>query len=907
MESKKILLGKGKNKLSVNEDNNIGVELQSYEKVLPYTDDSYHVDAYLQYFKEKDASEKYRLAFTITPFCTNVLFNVITEPVFKEGSNECIAVTGVSFEDEQEIPGLLYKPSYKINRPNLIRDTGFSHSKVTNSNTPIVYHCGYDIFNNHFLRKKEFNVVNFTSTTYINPNSKECNKFNTIEDYLRSNIGDFEKENILQLKNGNVNTVPTLVHLYQYDTLYSYTDAVFNNLTENNGWFGFLNPTTLAINNYKLGDEWVSINKCMNNNKAWEQYDMYPDRSLFSFVPKINKYRGRAEKNWDYCVTYPKYSDFSHPLVTYTGGNLKVNGLRCKIDANFNADALDNENTLVTFKSFTRHNLAVGGYVILSFIESGSKEKKTAIPAKIISLGKGGYDSEHYFSVRLSSIINEIGGITGTKVSFIKGNSHFEDIRFRKFENGGEAMYYLRVFKKISDGIPNSYNKLSFSQNVYSDQVAQVVYTGDFDTTELTDNLGRKVSELFLTIVKRNKGYKKWYEENIFNEPDIEFSHCFGEVTSGFDFPVDDECKDYNVHRIHSVEDSVARNKGITSSPIKLETELTIEGDTDLSEKFSDTGLFYGDIVEFLPSRMEESVIEDVYHRFNTAQRETRGVPPEETISKSAYRTFTYDEIEHDDYDLEENFGIKTYKISDKECINIVPEGYFYKPHYRVLVKQFEGTVNQGNHIHIACTSIENLGGGKWKLNTSVNYYFEATKYKYVDRKGNTYGTKPEGVETTQEKVADGSKVYIRKFYDGKLTEITGTCIEVAGKYFQEVTIQLSDNTNIKKDKFEIYKENTEKPVGAYELQDGSGRYLWRNVLSYADMTPDDELYEDVFTNGAHYFHKNIMFYLKRQDPNGEYGIGNEPSDTVDFISVDGKVKEISYAEYIKEGMETIC
>lgn len=47
----------------------------------------------------------------------------------------------------------------------------------------------------------------------------------------------------------------------------------------------------------------------MNNNKACEIYNMYPDISLFSFVPKYNKYQQRKESNWDYCLTYPYLSD----------------------------------------------------------------------------------------------------------------------------------------------------------------------------------------------------------------------------------------------------------------------------------------------------------------------------------------------------------------------------------------------------------------------------------------------------------------------------------------------------------------------------------------------------------------------------------------------------------------------
>ena len=891
MATTKILLGESKHRLSANEENNIGVELQAYEKVLPYTESAYGVDAYLRYFKEKDESNKYRLAFTITPFCSNVLFNMLTEPVYKEGSPDCMAVT-----DDTSISGFeRYKAISHSGRTDLVRDTGFSHPKTNTNGYPIVYHCGYDIFNNHFFRKKEFNVVNKSSGA-IQP----C--FNTIKDLLRDNSGMPVEEKILHIDAiGRLNNSGTPIHLYQYDTISSYPDAIINNLSERDGWFGFYNPTTIAIDNVTTNNGTFSINKCMNgdNDKPWDYIDMYPGRNLYSFVPNMNSFEGRAERNWDYCVTFPYASDEDHEMVSFTEGELKVNGLRCKMDTHIGTKNLEMESALVTFKSFTKHNLSADGYVTLSFIENGPNERKTANPVKIVSLGKNGLDSEHYFSVRLSSILNEVADISGTKVTVLKNNGDFKEIRFRKYDSGCEAKYYLRRFRPFPNPMENgktvqyrnSLNKLSFSQNIYSDQVAQIVYTSDFDTTGLHDNLGRPLSELYLTIVKRNVGYKAWYEENKYAEDDttpIEFSHCFGEVTSGFNLPPDDECRDFNVRRIHSIDNTLADKRGITISPKKLETDITID-------KID----FYGDLAEFLPSKMTEETVEDVYHRFNTAQRET---------SNPKYSVLLFDEIAHDDYDINEDFTAETRSlISREKRVNLVPEGYYYKPHYKVLVREFEPTVNQGNHILVNCTSIKKGSNpGEWKLQTASNYYFETIERVDNEDPGSKVMRYP-------------SKVYVRKFYNGKFSEITGLCSGVTGDHFTDVTIVLGklnddetdvitpDTTDIRGAGYKIYRENTEMPDGAYPLEDGSGRYLWRNVLSYSDMTPDDLLYDDVFTNGAHYFHKNIMFYLRRQDPDGEYGIGDEPGDLPIPVSMEGRAKDVAYAEYVEEGKGSVC
>lgn len=924
MDDIKILLGKSRHMHSANEDNFIGVELGAYEKVLPPTEDMYSVDAYQQYFREKDASDKFRFAFTIVPFCSNVLFNVLTEPVYAEGSDSAFTLYYGENVNSQGNPFGDYN-SRPLNTHTAIMDTGYSHPKTSKTGIPLVYHCGYDIFNNHFLRKKEFSVVNRVN----NETSQDKEQFNTIGDFLRDHNGDVVTEKILQIKDDKVDTVDTNVHLYQYETIRSFSESVFDNLVENNGWFGFLNATTVPIDNFTgvTNERKYSLNKCMNNNKAWEQIDMYPDRSLYSFVPKLNKFRGRIEKNWDYCMTYPSDMTTDNPLVT--NPQLNITGIQCKMITRLTEEHLENGNAVVTFKSFLRHNLQPGGYVMLSFVESGLNERKTATPAKVVSLGYQGRDSEHYFSVRLISILNQVvlsgvGKVTG----FVQPEG-FTDIRMRRFENGGEAQYYIRIFKKFPNAVyTNSLNKLAFAQNVYSDQVAQIVFTDDFNTSELKDNLGRPISEVYLTIVKRNQGYVDWYKNEKYSdyidENDekhvIEFSHCFGEVTSGFDMPEDGDCANYNVHRIHSIYEGMALNSGITPSPVPLEKNITIDGSETLGigEK-----RFYGDIVEFMPSTMKETSIEPVYHRFNTAQREFA----EENNNK--YSSFCYDEILHDDYDIDENFKIdsKIFGEPGKKCcddpewradedtplrrINLVPEGYYYKPHYKVLIRDFEEEVNQGSHIAVPFVKdrehVRKIDNNTWWISTSKNCYFETSKYIYIDSEG--------GVHTDDDKCEEGAhegmeKRLIRKpskVYAYKGSEvITGYCKKVEGKDFRDVTIEFESAITIT-DGWKLFRHNTEMPDTAYQLPDGTGRYLWRNVLSYADMVPSSELYDETFTNGAHYFHRNIMFYLKRQDPDGRYGIGLEPADTASFFSITGKEKDVSVAEYVKEGEGTVC
>ena len=93
---------------------------------------------------------------------------------------------------------------------------------------------------------------------------------------------------------------------------------------------------------------------------------------------------------------------------------------------------------------------------------------------------------------------------------------------FYKKNNGNtDCLYYFRKFKKlksvIGDDIRSDVNKIAFAKNIYGDDVAQVVFTDDIDIEGLLDHNGRPVSDIFFTIVKRNAGYKEWYNRKNFS------------------------------------------------------------------------------------------------------------------------------------------------------------------------------------------------------------------------------------------------------------------------------------------------------------------------------------------------------------------------------------------------------
>lgn len=920
----KIFLNKNKSKNSVNEENKLNFTFLNKNRIVPLTNIVANVNEYEQYIKEKKESQIYRLSFNITPLCSNVLFNKISEIVYHEGADDCVVFNKKTVEGNVKGIELLnnyckYKniESTKLHKEDLIRDTGFSHLECGG----LVYHCGYDIFNNHVLRKKDFNVVNKLGSEYKK-------YFNTLYDLKRNNKGE-EVENWRDSldENGKKNTF--YEHLYMYDTIYTFDESVNENLVEKNGWIGFINPNGLNVPNYKT----ISLNKCMNNNKACEMIDMYPDRSLYSFIPKINKYRdNRIEKNWDYCLTYPFENFYDNELVQYTcKNNVKVNGLKATIVDDIFDGGIGNSNeiieyedgSLVTLKTSIANSLTNNSIVNIVLIGENIKGEEVIVELenneKVIKVGYEGKHKEYYFSIYGDELFEKLNNYkTPSKV----------EIRVRKVNNGGVSEYYFRKFKRIpnfnntnvynDDNVSieeiNEYsnmefnstlNGLGFSRTIYNDNNVQILFNDDINLKGLRDNLGRELSEIYLTIIKNNEGHKKWYEEKKYTNSGITNSRCFGKVTSGVEM-IDCVDKDYNIHVINNITpDIITYESGFTwNNLVKYYYQnffKIIENENNSIQYFSPkvleddinkfgtiknnvrTNEFLGDIIEFNKTTLTENVLSDVLHRFNTVQRE---------ILDEEYRDLIVDEIIYDDYDLLSGFtpGQTIYnelKSGDeiesgkeeryiKIPFNIDAEGYFYKPHHKIELKRYKNTVKQGEHTRILITKYEyDKELKEYYITTSRNYFFELLDNVYF-------------------------------FHKSSREKIVGKIIKIEGKYKTEITIKVNLIKDTTIEDYYIYKPNSEKPYGAYELNDGSGRYLWRELLDDHEYDNDSEISKYIFTNNAHYINKQIIFKLHRQDPTGEYKISSitGPTPIINNFGIASVTNEYSNYEIMLEEIE---
>lgn len=893
MDTKQILLEKNRSKFSVNDNSFIGLALENKARLLPFNNISETLNLRELYNEERDNCRKYRMIFTVNPICSNVLFNTKTEVVRYEGSSACTVLDGIASDKGNAIN------TTALDLLQAIRDTEYSHPDLFNDKTPYVYHCGVDIFNNHMLRSNDFVYVNnITSRTP----QKDKLVFNTISDFVRNNDGENVQEDTTPGFSGQ-----TLkdIHLYQYDTILSMYDAFTNRLKVKDGWYGFNNSTNVAIPNAKVGEEEISINKIMNNNKSCEFIDLYPDRSLYSFIPKINKYRRRIEKNWDYCITYPKYKDSDKvnevcgvPNVSELNGGSSIKIVEAKRTYS------NSGNNVVRLKTMFRHNLKVGDYITLYYIDDNNLSH---FNNRIRVVGVGDYEgmnTDRYFTIQYKDITSVFQVYTDTSEPYLelipsgtegvydnstqnasqatvfennedlteddivfKGTSKKAQFFYKKNVNGVDCQYYFRKFVKITkdnDGVSDltsEINKLAYGENIYGDRVAQIVFTDDIDVEGLVDHRGKPLTDVYFTVIKRNAGHELWYDEDNFTDERVEFSHCFGKVTTGIDLP-EEEYK-YNVRRLNNIDfDNVLNKEYVFSKDLYEKDNSPLESDITID---SYNNGVYGDIVEYDAVSDYEHVLDIVQHRFNTMQRET--------LNKR-YSAITYDELIADDYDFVANndsstegdgivrgFEISSYTINKSSCIgledkyypgNLNPEGCFYNPYTKIKIREQSENVEKviGQQL-------------KYSLLENIEIVIDEEVHKSIILSGMSINY-------------NLIKNDIIGLYNNETKELYwGVVYESDSNNYAKIVTDLY----IDKDVFTIIKFNEGVPQYATYLP-SSHSFVWRRIVPMSELPNDSDINSMPFTNGRNYIEKNINFFLKRQDPVGNFGLLNFDEET---------------------------
>ncbi len=426
---------------------------------------------------------------------------------------------------------------------------------------------------------------------------------------------------------------------------FSYPKSLEKYLKEHDGWFGYNEPD-------------------VSKASLCTYYDMEPKRERFSLLPDTKPYHSTTSepvKNWELTVTYPKTMDKTHNLVN--GGILIIDTLPIVVS---NRD-------MTAFGVPCNHNLAIGDVVKITGTTGYNGE------FVVVNLGLDNGDLKtHYFVLDIPStgIINQTS-------------------RFKKVLGGVESEYYFRKFRKIQTKVSpiietDDYEtyQAGFSENIFTDLVAQFVFNEDIDVNSLTDNLNRPLSEIYFTIIKTDS------------------NNLFSNVSSGIEIPF---ISNLNTSGINTYLQNVPciskihNGNGVPFvSHIPLETNITINNND-----------FYGDIVEYNNNEIKETVLGVVSHRFNTVNRETTA-------------NFTYI-----------NSVSTTLPITPiQTTIDLGPrqEGYYYQPHYLMKIRDFSSYIEEGDKYTIGVPDYAiNLGDDRYLWRDLVDIGFNESNEKALD------------------------------------------------------------------------------------------------------------------------------------------------------------------------------
>jgi hypothetical protein len=411
-------------------------------------------------------------------------------------------------------------------------------------------------------------------------------------------------------------------------SFYTLNESIKVHLKENNGWWGYIDPN-------------------INNARLCNYFDMEPKRERFSFIPDTTNPNPNTinpqVKNWELTITYPYTADTKHPMIN--GGITMV----------------DKQSVTVGGRIMTglsvpvHHNLIDGDVVsITGTTNDGEYEVKR------VGLDNGDL-KKFYFCIDLDPTLIAIG----------------PNSRMVKITNGIPCQYYFRKFKKIktkSDPVIQTddyevYN-LGFSENIYSDPIEQFVFNEDVDVSDLTDNLGRPLSELYLTIIKTDS------------------LNIFTNVSSGIEAPFISEFNTANINTYLKNIPVIQKIHNVTSAPSQTFKALELNINVGNSD-------FYGDVVEYNLTTVQEIVLSDVYYRFSTINRETTG---------------------------------------NSVIAGPRPEGYYYKAHNLIKIRDYSSYIEEGDINTVGIPDYAtNLGDGRYLWRELLNIGTTNLEEDYVN------------------------------------------------------------------------------------------------------------------------------------------------------------------------------
>ena len=393
---------------------------------------------------------------------------------------------------------------------------------------------------------------------------------------------------------------------------------------------------TIMSNSIFEKDGWVgSYNDEPNENEIQFNDNKSALCEFFPFDPGYDRLKmldSDGASNYLFKLVYP----FGTKDITLVKNNLNIS-LKDGVPIIDKFTIELNGRQYIGFRTPMNHGLNVGDRIrLFNFVDN--------TPNNTLNL-----TTQLYRVFKLGNQVNDnklrtfVIDVNPSDINFTIGVS-----TIKRSVNGKLSSYYVRQFKSLTSSDYKDYDlyPAAYGVTYFNDEVVAFNFKNDIDVSSLVDNLGRPITEIYLSIIKNdndsdptslNTQYWLQQQQNLIPPYNTRF---WTKISAGYDLENNNNVN-YNI-----------RSYGDTNYVGSLYYENIDESDD----------VFDGDIVEYNESELLERRIENLYHRVNTVYRE---------FLNSIYSTYSQDS----------NKGNKK-------------EGYLYSPFNLIKIREFSNYIN---------------------------------------------------------------------------------------------------------------------------------------------------------------------------------------------------------------------
>ena len=443
------------------------------------------------------------------------------------------------------------------------------------------------------------------------------------------------------------------------------------------------------------------------------QWPGFPQYNEFTFIRTDNNTPGYTQPpnehvlfqnseasfyNWYFYLTYPSENDDTKVLKD-TPTNTQwtpSQGLPFIMDY-----VIFNGINLWQFKCPVKHNLSVGDFVKLEGIDiknsGGGIVANRDLIFEVYSLGNGTFKSDE----KIFNIL-DFGFNTGNGTFDNGAKGFFFRIVDASNPTESKSEYYVRKHKVLTNWRDAIVTFSGFEQNAFRtarvyqpadltpDQVGKVAtkedsqsynvsFNGSIDLTNIIDNQGRPVTELFVTTI--NRGYFGYFNPRI--------SSTNTSLKQGWEFNLENQTDTWwentNTDALVNLQLETYSKTYITNT-----TSTTLDFFYNTNYNVGD--LIDGDLCEWNDITQKETVLSEIYHKLN--------------------------------------FNPSTFNIGGS-ITN--PFGYYYRPFYKIQLRVYSDYVESGD-----ATSTEDAPFySYYSRNNNTFIWRDLYTFGFIDADGN--------------------------------------------------------------------------------------------------------------------------------------------------------------------------